>query len=476
MENPGIENPSRLLNATAMPHTHRRTVWLLALCLVGGPIAPGRAADDPPRHPHPILAWPSGPFELKVAFAQPLDPAVASRAVGRLVPFEEEASVTHQGKPIEHEDVPAHHGTIRIAAARLENDGRSLVLVTDPHPRVATYSLHLVGIRGPGQPEPGEAIDLLYGLGGVEAVWDEGAATSRPAWSGWWPDLDPGIVRRLTQGSVEHQRALALLSRPGRLVLNTLFVLPKGRFTLRLVSNGPIEATVGGENAPAVELPQVGHKVDYPVESTGEPIDLSITLRTGTDTKPTTLRASYLKQEDNARDIRLAHERLLVPWATTTPSLPVNPPTLPRDMAGGDPARGETVFFGEQARCSACHAIGKKGGIVGPDLGRQFERPPAEVFRDLAEPGAWINPNFVAYTVALKDGRIFVGIVRAEGADSIRITDTDARSTLVRRDEIDEFRPSATSIMPVGLAGTLGENSLRDLLAFLTCPPAVRSR
>ena len=140
-------------------------------------------------------------------------------------------------------------------------------------------------------------------------------------------------------------------------------------------------------------------------------------------------------------------------------------------MAGGDPARGESVFFGEQARCSACHAIGGKGGNVGPDLGHQFERPPAEVYRDIADPGAWINPNYAAYTVALKDGRVLVGIVRAEGADAIRVTDTDARSTVVRRDEIEEFRPSSTSIMPVGLAGTLGEGPLRDLLAFLTRPP-----
>jgi putative heme-binding domain-containing protein len=78
----------------------------------------------------------------------------------------------------------------------------------------------------------------------------------------------------------------------------------------------------------------------------------------------------------------------------------------------------------------------------------------------------------VAYTVALKDGRVLVGIVRTEGADSIRVTDTDAKTTVIHRAEIEEFRPSATSIMPVGLMGTLGEGPLRDLLSFLTQPPA----
>jgi putative heme-binding domain-containing protein len=149
----------------------------------------------------------------------------------------------------------------------------------------------------------------------------------------------------------------------------------------------------------------------------------------------------------------------------------VEPPRLPTGMVGGDPIRGRSIFFGPQAKCSACHAVAGKGATVGPDLGHQFERPPAEVYRDIADPGLWINPNYVAYTIALKNGRVLVGIVRAQGAETIRVTDTDARTTVVRRDQIEEFRPSPTSIMPVGVVGALGDGPLRDLLAFLTNPP-----
>jgi putative heme-binding domain-containing protein len=456
-----------------IPH---RSVWLLAWLALG--ISQGRAswADDPRSHPHPVIAWPAGPFEVRVAFDKPLDASVAEKAVGRLIPFEVEDVVPLQAKPKSERPgriVPdSRRGTLRIASARLDEGGRSLHLVTDPQPRVATYSLHLTGVRVPGQTAAGEAIDLLYGLGGVEAVWDEGKDDgSEPTWSGWWPDLDPVVVERLMRGSVAHERSLALLSRPGRLVLSTNVVLQEGRATLRLVSGGPIEAIIGGENAVAVDEPDGGQRVEFPVNSTGEAIDLTVTLRTGTGKGPTRLRAT-LKKEGKPGEDPLPRERLLVPWASPTPRLPTEPPTLPGGIAGGDRARGELIFFGEQARCSACHAIGGKGGNVGPDLGHQFERPPAEVFRDLADPGAWINPNYVAYTVALKDGRILVGIVRAEGADAIRVTDTDAKATVVPRAEIEEFRPCATSIMPVGLVGTLGEGALRDLLAFLTHPPA----
>jgi putative heme-binding domain-containing protein len=454
-----------------MQRTPRSVFWLLTWLLLGAPVGWAVGADGSPDQPHPVLVWPAGPFEVRVSFNQPLDGSVARMAVGRVIPFKEETSGDPPAEPDRKRTDSAHRGTLRIAAARLDEGGRSLHLVTDPHPRDADYSLHLAGIRGRAQPASGEAIDLRYDLEGVEAVWDEGKDDgSEPLWSGWWPDLDPAVVQRLTRGSVEHERSLALLSRPGRLVLSTLLVLQEGRFTLRLVSNAPIEASVGGENAAFVDEPEGGHRAEIPVVSSGEPIDLTLTLRTGAGTKPTALRAALIR-EGESREYPITNDQLLLPWASAAPTTPVESPVLPRAMAGGDPSRGESVFFSEQARCSACHAIDGKGGKVGPDLGHQYERSLAQVYRDLADPGASINPDYVAYTVALKDGRVLVGIVRAEGADAIRVTDTDAKTTLVRRDEIEEFRPCPTSIMPVGLAGTLGDGPMRDLLAFLTRAP-----
>jgi hypothetical protein len=66
---------------------------------------------------------------------------------------------------------------------------------------------------------------------------------------------------------------------------------------------------------------------------------------------------------------------------------------------------------------------------------------------------------------------VLVGVVRAEGADAVRVTDTDAKTTIVPRHQIAELRPSSTSIMPVGVVGALGDGSVRDLLAFLTRAP-----
>src|SRR5262249_36748362 len=153
--------------------------------------------------------------------------------------------------------------------------------------------------------------------------------------------------------------------------------------------------------------------------------------------------------------------------AVPSASAPAGP--LP-DLAGGDPARGEAVFFSDQAKCASCHRVGGRGGTVGPDLNDLTRRDRAWIYRAIAEPSAEIHPEYVAYTVVLKDGRVVVGVVRAEGADVLLVTDTNAQTARVRRAEVEELRPSATSIMPVALAGALGEARLRDLIAFLAAP------
>ncbi|MHC5543163.1 heme-binding domain-containing protein, partial [Singulisphaera rosea] len=101
------------------------------------------------------------------------------------------------------------------------------------------------------------------------------------------------------------------------------------------------------------------------------------------------------------------------------------------------------------------------------DLAEMRGRPLTEIYRALADPSASIHPNYVAYTVAAKDGRVVVGVVRADGAETLVVTDTDAKATSIPRIQVEELRPSSTSIMPVGLAGVLGEDGVRDVLSFL---------
>jgi putative heme-binding domain-containing protein len=236
---------------------------------------------------------------------------------------------------------------------------------------------------------------------------------------------------------------------------------------VRVSSNVPFESTLGGEE------PQAGAPGVFRLESTGEPTMLTVALVTRADGGAPALRVTY-ESEDDAKPRTVSRDQLLLPWVPAAPPV-LGPVSNVPNLDGGDPARGAVVFKSVDAKCATCHKVRGEGENVGPDLTNLNGRDRLSVYRDIAEPSARIHPDYVPYTVAMKDGRILVGTVRAVGAAAIRVIDTEAKATLVPRAEVEDLRPSATSIMPVGLAGAIGEERLRDLIAYLTAPPTANS-
>ncbi len=423
-------------------------------------LAQEAATDGRGAQARPIAIWPPGTLEVIAAFDRPLDPASARAMIGQTVPYQD-----IRGKGADQPPPSQPAGRLRIVGARLLDDGRTLALATDPHPRVARYLLPLPGATVP------------YDLTGMEAAWSEGDDPGQgPKWSGWWPSLDLDAVRRLTRGSRPHETGLALLSRPGRLVLSAWVRLPPGKVTLRVESSGPIEeATLGDAQAAGTEPKDGVYRIEPAVESRGEPLFLMMTIRTGAGGMPFSMRASY-RAAGQPADRPVERDRLLLPWAPTSTVNATAAPLVVPDLSGGDPARGRTLFHGDQARCAQCHSFRGEGGKVGPDLTDIASKGRADIYRNIAAPSATIDPDYTTYTVATRDGQVLSGVVRAEGPDAIKVTDTNAKASTVRRDELQEVRPSATSIMPPGLAAALGDSAVRDLIAYLTSPAATTNR
>jgi len=392
------------------------------------------------------LAWPAGPLEARVALAEPIAQAEADRLVGGSIRF---------GRPGPDKRLEAE-GALAIAGVRLEDDGRALVLLTDPHPTEAVYEIAATDDRDDGP-------RWRYDLAGVEATWTaEGAF--EPAWTGWLPELDLNRARRLTAVSAGHREAFARLERPGTLTLRTLIELPEGLPTVTVEADRPFAAELGFFPMEAVEP----GRAEAVAEAFGEPVELFVEMETGPDFGSPALAVSYQRDEENGEAVRVDRSGLVLPWAPPPMTAEEPAPEVPERLRGGDPARGETVFFGETAKCSACHRVLGRGEAVGPDLsdlGLRMDR--AAMLQAIQSPSAAIAPEYLPYTVSTVDGRVVVGVVRADGAATIRIVDADAEETVLERSAIEAIRPVTTSIMPVGLAGAIGDADLADLLAFL---------
>ena len=89
---------------------------------------------------------------------------------------------------------------------------------------------------------------------------------------------------------------------------------------------------------------------------------------------------------------------------------------------GGDPGRGRRLFADLKGlACIKCHAVGKDGGNVGPELGSIGSKYPRdELIASVLNPSAKISSGFEPEVLALADGRVVTGIVRNETADDHR--------------------------------------------------------
>ena len=293
-------------------------------------------------------------------------------------------------------------------------------------------------------------------------VGAEGAL--RPA--GLWPALDSSRF----QLELHHFWNINSESDPkSRLVLKTSCLLPKGKATLMARSEAPFTVEFGGETAKSGR-DGAGFKAEATAEVETDVVDLTWTF----DKFPWSFAATY-HTADNPTERSFTTDQLVLTWAPARPSVVAATPVPEAVLKGGDAAKGAVVFKSEQVKCATCHKVRGEGGDVGPDLSEVFRRDRSWVYRQINEPSAPIHPDYVPYTVLTKDGRVLAGIVRAEGGDAIRVVDTEGKSSVVKKAEIEELKPSATSIMPVGLLGTIGEEGVRDLIAFLTAsPPAKR--
>jgi putative membrane-bound dehydrogenase-like protein len=184
---------------------------------------------------------------------------------------------------------------------------------------------------------------------------------------------------------------------------------------------------------------------------------------------PADLRAdaTTLLYTSPVRGVRDAAARVLpLPKLAGGRDLPPIGELIRRD---GDPHKGREVFFraGTNA-CGSCHRVQGRGQWVGPDLstiGVKYGKD--ELIRSILSPSAAIGYNFRSVVLALSDGRIVTGLPIEETADRIVLKTAAGERVAVPVGSIEDRRVSDVSLMPDGLAQTLTDGELVDLIAFL---------
>lgn len=138
-------------------------------------------------------------------------------------------------------------------------------------------------------------------------------------------------------------------------------------------------------------------------------------------------------------------------------------------VAKADLGRGEQIFFSEKAKCSSCHRVGQRGGMIGPDLTTiGANRATVALLESTVFPSASIVRDYEPCKVLTVDGRLLTGIVIDQTADVVTLQQQTGEPLQIPRDEIEVIEASTVSLMPAGLEDALNEQELADVIAYLS--------
>lgn len=431
--------------------------------------------------PQPVAAWVTSNNTLRVAFdrAAPamrsLDPKAVVVEAGRNV---RAGDRFEHMRPSFYEVLQRHDQEARrklpVRATELSIDNRELLITL----ATAIDSATPLAISLPG-------MDLGTSTAGVEAQW---SGEDGMGWSGWLPHPDLAVSRELTRGSLKHEAFWKGLKAGGVLTLTTQLDLwrllrpaiqegsaldyeyqPEEASVTFASPSGPMVLTRGNERKESTRG-HVSHDLTFGISPTSAayvPIELVLTIDEGAEPE---LRATWSTAEDK-RPRAFPLRRFILPGFSPPPISSAAILTKRPEIQGGSWSRGKELFFGETALCSKCHTVRGQGGQGGPDLSNVTSRDYTSLLRDLKEPSAVINPEYIAQEIDLADGTKLVGTMRLDGADDVIITQGAGVERRVAKDAVKSQKPLAISLMPAGLDVALGAEGLRDLMTFLLTEP-----
>ncbi|WP_193213795.1 PVC-type heme-binding CxxCH protein [Luteolibacter marinus] len=129
-----------------------------------------------------------------------------------------------------------------------------------------------------------------------------------------------------------------------------------------------------------------------------------------------------------------------------------------------DPAKGAATFA---THCAACHAIGGKGALIGPQLDGIGNRGAARLMEDILDPGRNVDAHFRLHLITMKDGSTFAGLERGTVGETLVCVDAAGTEHRLRRGDIAANEETGLSLMPPAFAHAIPEADFQQLVAWL---------
>ena len=133
----------------------------------------------------------------------------------------------------------------------------------------------------------------------------------------------------------------------------------------------------------------------------------------------------------------------------------------------GDPAAGQSLFFGKAA-CSQCHTVAGSGGFIASDLtAYAAAHSSAEITRAITNPNENLNPRSRTAVIVTRDGQKLTGFIRNQDNFSIQFQSLDGTFHFLQRSGVASVTYNTQSLMPADYSQRLSAAELNDLVSFL---------
>jgi putative heme-binding domain-containing protein len=132
---------------------------------------------------------------------------------------------------------------------------------------------------------------------------------------------------------------------------------------------------------------------------------------------------------------------------------------------------GPNVENGQKAfatACAKCHRVGTLGRNYGPDLTNLQTMPRRDILRAIFFPSEKVDPKYETTVIVTRDKQTVRGLLLSETGQVVTLKTAEADEPVtVQKSRIATRTKEKTSIMPEDLPDTVGDNTIRDITAFL---------